>query len=284
MKPPIRLIAIDIDGTLLGAQLQISAANLAALRRAREAGIEIVLVTGRRHAFALPVAAMLGFDLWLISSNGAVTRSTQGELFHRDLLPAATARKLMAKMDSFRGNAVVTFDIETRGALALERSDELHASISRWLEKNAAYIEYVAPLERALVTDPVQVMFCGTLARMAEAERTLASAGMGGEITVLKTEYVARDLTIIDVLNQGCSKGHALERWARHRGLTHAQVMAIGDNYNDREMLEFAGVPVIMGNACSELKQNGWMVTLPNDQDGVAAALETVLGQEAAAE
>ncbi len=284
MKPPIRLIAIDIDGTLLGAQLQISAANLAALRRAREAGIEIVLVTGRRHAFALPVAAMLGFDLWLISSNGAVTRSTKGELFHRDLMPAATARKLVSKMDAFRGNAVVTFDIETRGALVLERADELHASISRWLEKNAAFIEFVVPLERALVSDPVQVMFCGTLARMAEAERALASAGMDGEITVLKTEYVARDLSIVDVLNQGCSKGHALERWARHRGLARAQVMAIGDNYNDREMLEFAGVPVIMGNACSELKQNGWMVTLPNDQDGVAAALETVLGQETAAE
>ena len=284
MKPPIRLIAIDIDGTLLGAQLQVSAANLAALRRARDAGIEIVLVTGRRHAFALPVAAMLGFDLWLISSNGAVTRSTRGELFHRDLMPAATARKLVSKMSDFRGNAVVTFDIETRGALVLERAEELHASISRWLEKNASYIDFVVPLERALVTDPVQVMFCGTLARMAEAERALVSAGMDEEITVLKTEYVARDLTIVDVLHHGCSKGHALERWARHRGLTRAQVMAIGDNYNDREMLEFAGVPVIMGNACSELKQNGWTVTLPNDQDGVAAALDTVLEQETAAE
>lgn len=284
MKPPIRLIAIDIDGTLLGAQLQVSAANLAALRRARDAGIEIVLVTGRRHAFALPVAAMLGFDLWLISSNGAVTRSTRGELFHRDLMPAATARKLVSKMNDFRGNAVVTFDIETRGALVLERAEELHASISRWLEKNASYLSFVVPLERALVTDPVQVMFCGTLARMAEAERALVSAGMDEEITVLKTEYVARDLSIVDVLHHGCSKGHALERWARHRGLTRAQVMAIGDNYNDREMLEFAGVPVIMGNACSELKQNGWMVTLPNDQDGVAAALDTVLEQETAAE
>ena len=284
MKPPIRLIAIDIDGTLLGAQLQVSAANLAALRRARDAGIEIVLVTGRRHAFALPVAAMLGFDLWLISSNGAVTRSTRGELFHRDLMPAATARKLVSKMSDFRGNAVVTFDIETRGALVLERAEELHASISRWLEKNASYIDFVVPLERALVTDPVQVMFCGTLARMAEAERALVSAGMDEEITVLKTEYVARDLSIVDVLHHGCSKGHALERWARHRGLTRAQVMAIGDNYNDVEMLEFAGLPIIMGNASQDLKQHGWTVTLTNDESGVAAAIDEILGASVGAE
>ena len=74
-KPPIRLLATDIDGTLLNSQFQISEGDLVALRRAHAAGIEIVLVTGRRHTFALPIAQQLGFDLWLISSNGAVTRS-----------------------------------------------------------------------------------------------------------------------------------------------------------------------------------------------------------------
>jgi HAD superfamily hydrolase (TIGR01484 family) len=94
VKRPIRLIAIDIDGTLLDSKVEISPANLNALRRAHEAGIEIVLGTGRRHKFALPIAESLGFDLWLISSNGAVTRSTRGELFHQDLLPRTTAFKL----------------------------------------------------------------------------------------------------------------------------------------------------------------------------------------------
>jgi len=282
VKPPhIRLLAIDIDGTLLDPQFQISEANLAALRQAHAAGVEIILVTGRRHSFALPIAAVLGFDLWLISSNGAVTKSTQGELFHRDLLPAPTARKLLGHMDEFRGEAVLTFDKETRGALVLERSDRLHASISRWMEKNMAYFERVVPLERALVEDPIQAMFCGTVGRMRQAQERLAAAGMAGEITVLKTEYEARDLTIVDVLNYGCSKGHALERWARRRGFARERVMAIGDNYNDIEMLEFAGFPVIMGNACTELKQAGWTVTLPNDQSGVAAAVGQVIGIQA---
>ncbi len=278
MKSPVRLLAIDIDGTLLDSQFQISESNISALRRAHEAGIEVVLVTGRRHAFALPVAEKLGFDLWLISSNGAVTKSLGGELFHRDLLPAATAGKLIARMAEFRAQTVLTFDRQGRGAVVLERADQLNASIRRWMEKNAAYIEYVVPLEKALLVDPVQVMFCGAVDRMREAQRQLAAAGLEQEISVLKTEYRARDLTIIDVLNYGCSKGHALQRWARHRGLDREQVMAIGDNYNDVEMLEFAGVPVIMANAAPELKQNGWQVTLSNEQSGVAAAVAELIG------
>jgi hypothetical protein len=86
-------------------------------------------------------------------------------------------------------------------------------------------------------------------------------------------------LSIVDVLNKGCSKGHALERWAAFRGVPREQVMAIGDNYNDIEMLAFAGYPVIMGNASEELRGRGWTVTRSNDQNGVAAALEPVLAR-----
>jgi len=277
-KPSIRLLATDIDGTLLNPQFKISEGDLLALRRAHAAGIEIVLVTGRRHAFALPIAKQLGFDLWLISSNGAVTRSLAGETFHRDMMPAETCRRLCGAMQEFRGHTVLTFDKETKGAIVLERLDELGESIQRWLEKNMEYIEFVVPIEDALVRDPVQAMFCGTMARMSEALQALDGAGMDGAVTVLRTEYPERDLSMIDVLNAGCSKGHALERWAKRRGYPREQVMAIGDNHNDVEMLEFAGPPVIMGNACEELRSRGWTVTLGNDACGIAAAVEGVVG------
>ncbi len=274
---PIRLLAVDIDGTLLNPQFQVSDVDLAALRRAHESGIEVVLVTGRRHTFALPIAQMLGFDLWLISSNGAITRSLSGETFHRDLLPAQTCRTLCAAMTEFRGNTVLTFDTETKGAIVLEHMDELGASIQRWLEKNMNFIEFVIPVEKSLVSDPVQAMFCGSIPRMHQALAALKACGLEQQITVLRTEYPLRDLSIVDVLNQGCSKGHALERWASYRGIGREQVMAIGDNYNDIEMLAFAGYPFIMGNASEELRGRGWPVTLPNDQSGIAAALEQVL-------
>jgi Cof subfamily protein (haloacid dehalogenase superfamily) len=272
---PIRLIAVDIDGTLLNPQFQISQADLAALRRAREQGIEIILVTGRRHTFALPIAQQLGFDLWLICSNGAVTRSLSGETFHCDMLPLETCRELCRVMREFRGQTVLTFDREGRGAIVLEHLEGMASSIQRWLEKNMEYIEFVIPIEKSLIEDPVQAMFCGTISHMRQALDVLEACGL--PITVLRTEYPVRDLSIVDVLNAGCSKGHALERWAKYRGIPREQVMAIGDNYNDIEMLAFAGRPFIMGNASEELRDRGWTRTRSNSENGVAAAIEHVL-------
>src|SRR5438094_5701225 len=156
VPPPIRLLAVDIDGTLLNSQFQIAEADLDALRRAHHSGIEVILVTGRRHTFALPIARQLGFDLWLISSNGAVTRSLSGETFHRDMMPRETCLRLCGAMLEFRGHTVLTFDKETKGAIVLEHLDDLNESIRRWLEKNMEYIEFVVPIENALVDDPVQ--------------------------------------------------------------------------------------------------------------------------------
>ncbi len=272
---PIRLLAIDIDGTLLNPQFQISPADLAALRRAHEHGVEIILVTGRRHTFALPIAQQLGFDLWLICSNGAVTRSLSGETFHRDLLPLETCRELCGIMREFRGQTVLTFDREGRGAIVLEHLEGMASSIQRWLEKNMEYIEFVIPIEKSLTEDPVQSMFCGTVSHMRRALDVLEACGL--PITVLRTEYPVRDLSIVDVLNAGCSKGHAVERWANYRGIPREQVMAIGDNYNDIEMLAFAGRPYIMGNASEELLDRGWKRTRSNAENGVAAAVEHVL-------
>lgn len=281
MTLPIRLLAVDIDGTLLSSNFEISPVDIDALQRAHSAGVEVVLVTGRRHSFALPLAKQLGFDLWLISSNGAVTRSLSGESFHRDPLPAETCRELCAAMCDFRGNMVIQFDRDAKGALVLERlDDELTNSIRMWLEKNMQYIDFVSPIEDALITDPVQAMFCGPVARMREAVACLEKSGPSEKVTVVRTEYADRDLTIIDILNRDCSKGHALERWARHRGLAREQVMAIGDNYNDVEMLAFAGMPFIMGNASDDLRSRDWRVTSTNDENGVAAAIRHVLDGE----
>ncbi len=281
----LRLIAIDIDGTLLSPDFRISTTDLATLRRADAEGIEIILVTGRRHAFALPIAKQLGFDLWLISSNGAITRSLGGETFHRDLLPEPTCRELVGVMREFRGQTVLSFDgddlrgenlpSDGAGTIVIERLDELEGSIQRWLEKNRQCIRFVVPIEDALTTDPVQAMFCGPVMLMQRVLQMLGSCGL--PITVLRTEYPGRDLSIVDVLNAGCSKGHALERWANYRRITREQVMAVGDNYNDIEMLAFAGHPFIMGNASEELRSRGWARTGSNAESGVSSAIQHVL-------
>ena len=282
MKRPIRLIAIDLDGTLLNSRVELSQENLNALRRAHDAGIEIVLGTGRRHDFALPIAQTLGFNLWMFSSNGAITRSTRGERFHRDLLPRETAIRLAQSMRRFRNYMVLTFDRCGSGAIVCENHDQLYGVIQRWMDKNAPYIQYVSPIEEALIEDPIQVMFCGPIELMDVAQVELAACGFSKTFTALRTQYDHRNLCIVDILNGGCSKGHALERWATHRGIDRSEVMAIGDNYNDVEMLTFAGHPVIMGNACDELKQCGYTVALHHDEHGVAATIEQVLASNAA--
>jgi hydroxymethylpyrimidine pyrophosphatase-like HAD family hydrolase len=183
-------------------------------------------------------------------------------------------------MQEFRGQTVLTFDSndlhgEAAGTIVIERLDELEASIQRWLEKNRQYIKFVVPIENALTSDPVQAMFCGPIVLMQRVLRVLESCGL--PITVVRTEYPGRDLSIVDVLNVGCSKGHALERWANYRGITREQVMAIGDNYKDMEMRAFAGHPFIMGNASEELRSRGWTLTRSNAESGVSAAVEHVL-------
>jgi Cof subfamily protein (haloacid dehalogenase superfamily) len=274
----VRLIAIDIDGTLLDSNFQVSERNLATLRRANSLGVEIALATGRRHTFALPVARALGFDLTLISSNGAVTRTSNGELFHRDPLPLASALELVAHMTDFRRNLVITFDGQEEGSLLLETLDELNVSIRKWLEKNAQYLRFVHPIESGLLGDPIQAMFCGTVERMMAAQKQLKkNKGLLSRITALKTQYDERDLCMLDILNRGCTKGAALKRWADARGYKAEEVMAIGDNYNDIEMLEFAGCAYIMGNATEELRDRGWNVTLSNNENGVANAIEAAL-------
>jgi hydroxymethylpyrimidine pyrophosphatase-like HAD family hydrolase len=137
----------------------------------------------------------------------------------------------------------------------------------------------VAPLEDALKDeDPLQAMYCGSVARMEIAQQRLTEADFLDEITILRTQYDHRDLCILDVLTRECSKGHGLRRWAREQGVDRQQIMAIGDNYNDLEMLEFAGLPVLMGNATEDLKRNGFRLTGSNEENGVAQAIEELLG------
>src|ERR1051326_5980505 len=211
---PIRLLALDIDGTLTDPNFQVPARNIAALRAAHEAGIEIILATGRRHDYALPIAQELGFPIWLISSNGALIRSSDSETFFTDRLPARTALELIQYMDEYRGYAVLTFDrpsnVPGNDSLILERVDELNQTVSRWLEVNHPYIKFISPLEDALIEDPLQAMYCGRVALMQAVQDRLSQAAFLDNITVMRTQYDHRDLCILDILNRDCSKGHAL--------------------------------------------------------------------------
>lgn len=278
MSLPFRLLALDIDGTLLNSRFQVDPKDLAALRRAYQEGVSVMLCTGRRHTFALPIARELGFPVMIASSNGGVTRSLDGDTFYTDLLPAAKARSFCAYMHEFRSGTVITFDLPARGALVVEHTRELSQNFKRWVEHNEGWFEFVAPIEDCLVRDPVQAMVCGDLERMRVAEQHLSAWPDVGRVTVVKTRYDERNLCLIDILQADCNKGHAVERWAASQGWRREQVMAVGDNFNDQEMLDFAGHGVLMANAPEEMRRNGYHPTSSNDECGVSKAVNEAFG------
>ena len=204
-------------------------------------------------------------------------------------MKASVARGLCGLLRPF-GAVVFTFDRPGRGELVLEDLEQAHGRIAMWIEANRNAIEVVRPLELALAEgdDPIQGMAAGSIARMRDAEKALKASEWAKECESARTEYPARDLSILDLLPPGVSKGSALEQLAARLGVDRKETMAIGDNWNDVHMLEWAGQGIVMANAAQELrtlaKKRGWKLAPSNDDDGVAVVLETTLTRLAAAE
>jgi hypothetical protein len=279
-----------MDGTLLPTFAQeVSRRTAWALRAAQEAGITVAIATGRRTAYTTPLLEGLGLraDMPLLTSNGAVTRTLGGERIDRAQLEARVARGLCGLLRPF-GVLVFTFDKLGRGELVLEELDKAQGRISLWVEANRNAIEVVKPLEQALRDgdDPIQGMVTGSLDKMKKAEQAIKASEWSGSCECVRTEYPARDLSLLDLLPPGVSKGWALQRLAARLGVDRKETMAIGDNWNDVDMLEWAGQGVLMGNAVPELralaKTRGWTLAPPNDEDGVAVVLEAVVAKVAA--
>jgi Cof subfamily protein (haloacid dehalogenase superfamily) len=270
-KRLIRLIGIDVDGTLLDSEGRIPAANRDAIHEAVAAGIHVALVTGRSYPFARPVADTLPPSMTLIVSNGAVERSTTGEILARRLLDRVVARAVLESTRPFRDAAALIFDRDDGRQVIFETMDWEHPGRKNYWLRNRQLIAQSVPLENALIEDPIQVMFNGT----ADAMRALADTLRAGatDFAVSLTEYVHRDFSLIDITAPTATKGRALAWRAAQLGLSRDEVMAVGDNFNDLEMLEYAGTPVVMANAVDGLKQRGWHVTGDQNEAGLAQAI-----------
>ena len=274
----IRLIGIDVDGTLLDTRGRIPQANIDAIRDAVAAGIHVALVTGRSYPFARPIADPLPSTLTLIVSNGAVERSMDGSTLAKRLLDRGVARSVLDSTRPFRHAAALVFDRDVDRQVMFETMDWEHPGRKAYWARNQSLIAQSVPLEDALVEDPIQVMFNGGVATMRSLVDTLR--GDARDFAVSLTEYVHRDFSLIDVTAPSATKGRALAWRAEQLGLTRDEVMAVGDNFNDLEMLEFAGLPVVMENSVAGLKERGWAVTGDNDHTGLADAIRKfALGQ-----
>jgi Cof subfamily protein (haloacid dehalogenase superfamily) len=267
----IRLIGIDVDGTLLDSQGRMPDANREAIHDAVARGIHVSLVTGRSFPFARPVAEPLPASLSLIVSSGAVERTMDGGTLARRLLDRDVARAVLDTTRGHRHAAALVFDRDVDRQVVFETMDWEHPGRKGYWAKNQSLIAQCVPLEDALVEDPIQVMFNGDVDGMRRLHEELRDNAQG--FAVALTEYVHRDFSLIDITAPTATKGRALAWRAEQLGLTRDNVMAIGDNLNDLEMLEYAGTPVIMANAVEGLKDRGWHTTGHQDEAGLAQAI-----------
>ena len=274
----IRLLAIDIDGTLLDSRGRLPDEHRAALVDAAAAGVEVALVTGRSYHFTRPIADLLPIPLTLIVNNGALVKAKDGATIVRRTLERDVARSVLEATQAYEDSVALVFDRPDERQIVFERMDWSHPHRRGYYEKNKAFIARAgAPLADVLTEDPIQVMFNGGVQPMRSLVGALRALPIAERFSVATTEYELRDFSLIDVNGPHCSKGTTLADWVGMRGWTRDDVAAFGDNLNDVEMLDFAGTAFVMGNATDALKAGGYRVAGTHDDGGLAAAVRSCL-------
>jgi HAD superfamily hydrolase (TIGR01484 family) len=285
----IRLIALDLDGTLLDSRGRVSGRNRAAIDEARARGVSVALVTGRRFRDARPLALELGLDVPVIAHNGALTKHAHSlETVAAVLMPVEAARAVVRVGREHGADALVSDDHVGAGLLVYDQISPGNTALARYVEwsrrvvgeEAAAAIRRVESLEEYLDHDPLHVAFSGGCAAMERLSEVLRGE-LGGGVRLLLTLYPKMDFALLDVLHPEASKGAGLAAVAAEAALTREEVLAVGDNFNDLEMLEWAGTGVLMGNADPALHAAGrFHATATNDDGGVADAIEKFVLEE----
>ncbi len=276
---PYKLLALDIDGTLVNLRDEVSPATTAALRRARRAGIKIVLATGRRYSRTLPLVLPLDIDAPLITASGGLIKDPSG---HRTLFAARFDR--FALLETLRHvaargyEAVLYADTFDQGFdFWCPRLDTPSPELGEFLLHNAG-CERVDPLVMSAPPEGIFAAFAmGTkdqmLALAGELERRLPD---DLAIHVLRSPRYTGFMCEIGVA--GVSKWSGVQRLAETWGITDDEICAVGDDVNDIPMIQGAGLGVAIGNALPAVKAAADRIAPPLESDGLATVVEWVLG------
>lgn len=281
----IKLLALDLDGTTLNSSGEVSDANREAIRAAEERGVLVTIATGRRFRDAQPVGLDLELNAPLITHNGALLKyAASEETVSCSLLSTKDSLEIVRVGKDYGGDALVSTDPHGSGTLLYDRVSEHNLPLKKYLrwsetlhggEVGRQGVEHVPLLEEILHEhEIVHISFSGGCDAMS-AMLSVLNRELAGAVTILPTIYPQLDFTLIDILPPGASKGHGIAKLAEINRFASENVMAIGDNFNDLEMLEYAGTAVVMGNADPQLlERDEFYTTLSNDESGVAAAIE----------
>ena len=271
---PYRLLALDVDGTLLDPDGELRDAVRQAVIAAQQAGLRVILCTGRRFRSARPLAQELQLDGPIVVHNGALVKDVaSAETLHCHPLPETLCRRGLAVLRQLAPPLIYIDAFHEQVDILTEPLERLHPFQREYLQDNLPYCRFVDDLNAERLRGVVM------LSIMAEAERLQALrpavedalAGQGHTKMILNKNYRGH---ILEVLPATVSKWQALERLMAAAGLTADDVMAIGDDYNDLEMIRGAGLGIAMGNAVEPVRRAAGYVTGSNADDGVVQALE----------
>jgi Cof subfamily protein (haloacid dehalogenase superfamily) len=259
----IRLVALDLDGTLISTKLQISQNVKTAIARARVAGVAFTMITGRMFAAARPFATAIGIEGPIVCYQGAATYVVaSGERLAHTPIPAPIGLRVFERAALEGVRALGYFDDE----LYTEVDDEYTRSYTA-LARVEAHV--VGPLAQFFADRPSTKINCVLDPKLAAAYAEELSIWLAGDANVTRSQP-----EFVEVIDAGVDKGHALRAVAQYYGVELAETMAVGDSWNDVPLLTSAGFGVAMGTAPPELTAKADAIVGGVEDDGVAEAIE----------
>jgi Cof subfamily protein (haloacid dehalogenase superfamily) len=258
---PIRLVAVDLDGTLLNDSRQVGARTVNALRCLPNAGARVVIASARPPRSVRHVYNELGLDTWQINYNGALVwdEPNRRAVYHRPMAGSVVRQIIDAVRDRYDE---VLVGCEVLDRWCTDRFDETYTTETGRLFKP----DLVAPLDAFLNQPITKLMFLADPVTITRLDPVLIDLPF--DVSIVRS-----DPNLVQIMDAGASKGEALRLVAKHYGVPMEQVMAIGDAVNDVPMLQAAGVAIAMDNAHPDVKAVADWVAPSNNDHGVHAAL-----------
>jgi Cof subfamily protein (haloacid dehalogenase superfamily) len=260
----IRLVAVDLDDTLLCDDFTISERTFAAVRAARKQGVKITLATGRMPCSARPYAQQLALEVPMINYHGAMIQNAlNGDIFFRRVIPVNLAEEMVR----FLQEKQFYVQVYLRDRVLAQELNQYSAIYEQIANVQVEQRDLLQLLESE--AEGVEKMLVVSAEQDLADLKAILAQRYGKMIHLAKSKPIFLELTEITV-----NKGVALANLANFYGIAREEVMAVGDSYNDIEMIEYAGLGVAMGNARTEVQSKADVITGTNQEDGVAQALE----------
>ncbi len=271
MTHPFQLIAIDLDGTLLDSQHRLTERTKAAVWRAATHGLHVVIATGRPRFSGYTYAEQLGLKTPGVYLQGLTVYDGEGNLLHEVTIQPETARRILQHAQD-HDLAVMVYNHQRK--VTARHLAERTKLLAHYGEPTPDYVDDLLSLPDSMTIS--KMVFVESLAT-SDAVRHALQAHIGDLASVFLSQP-----DFVEALPPNASKGAGVAWLINHLGVPPEAVLALGDGENDIEMVQMAGLGVAMGNATPHLKAVADHITLSNDEDGVAAAIERFVFGEGA--